>query len=369
MAMSEQAARDIVDLVSSTDDHFDSEFDDEGASESEDEIRTACERLPEPARVAISRKRSFQRSGKESVAKRGRIAGGSSTSWQRPPSRAAISRGIFDRVQWEDLLQRLQPDSSTEEQHCEITHFEPNHKTAKERKSRAQLHQQALIASWEKYTTDHKKELAGTGLSGDVANDVLIRRANVVESFLKAGVPLSKIDHLRLLLESNYCRMTYSTHMAHLVPLLLQNEQSTIKKEIAAHLTVIVDGTSRLGEALAVVLRYVDGDFNIHQRLVRFSVLSKSLAGTELARELITVLSTQLQASSHTVLALVPDCAAVNGVAVRVETDLFDPIYRGIKLLADNARRKPTEFGNFQVWPWMFSIIYQICTKHKSTKL
>ena len=143
-------------------------------------------------------------------------------------------------------------------------------------------------------------------------------------------MPLSKIDHLRPLLESNYCRMTYSTHMAHLVPLLLQNEQSTIKKEIAAHLTVIVDGTSRLGEALAVVLRYVDGDFNIHQRLVRFSVLSKSLAGTELARELITVLSTQLQASSHTVLALVPDCAAVNGVAVRVETDLFDPIYSGI---------------------------------------
>ena len=151
-----------------------------------------------------------------------------------------------------------------------------------------------------------------------VANDVLIRRASVVESFLKAGMPLSKIDHLRPLLESNYCRMTYSTHMAQLVPFLLQNEQSTIKKEIAsaAHLTVIFDGTSRLGEALAVVLCYVDGDFNIHQRLVRFSVLSNSLAGTELARELITVLSTQLQVPGHKVLALVPDCAAVKGVAV-----------------------------------------------------
>ena len=84
--------------------------------------------------------------------------------------------------------------------------------------------------------------MAGTGLSGAVANDVLIRTANVVESFLKAGVPLSKIDHHRPLLESNYCRMTYSTHMAQLVPFLLQNEQSTIKKEIAsaAHLTVFI---------------------------------------------------------------------------------------------------------------------------------
>ena len=132
MAMSEQAARDIVDLVSSSDDHFDSEFDDEDTSESEseeDEVRIACERLPKLASGGISRKRSFQRIGKESVAKRGRIAGGSSKLTPRisvhHPRRAAISRGIFDRVQWEDLLQCLQPDSSTEEQHCEITHFEP----------------------------------------------------------------------------------------------------------------------------------------------------------------------------------------------------------------------------------------------------
>ena len=56
--MSEQAARDIVDLASRSDDHFDSEFDDEDASESEseeDEVRTACERLPELARAAVSR--------------------------------------------------------------------------------------------------------------------------------------------------------------------------------------------------------------------------------------------------------------------------------------------------------------------------
>ena len=79
MAMSEEAARDIVDLVSSSDDHFDSEFDVEDASESEyeeDEVRTACERLPEPARVPISRKRSFQRSGKESVGTRCRLSVG-----------------------------------------------------------------------------------------------------------------------------------------------------------------------------------------------------------------------------------------------------------------------------------------------------
>ena len=83
MATSEQSARDIVDLVSSSDDHFDLEFDDhEDASESEyeeDEVRRACERHPEPARAAISRKRAFQRSGKDSVAKHGRTAGGRST--------------------------------------------------------------------------------------------------------------------------------------------------------------------------------------------------------------------------------------------------------------------------------------------------
>ena len=138
MAMSEQAARDIVDLVSSSDGHFDSEFDDEDASESESEeveVRTACERLPELARAAISRKRSFQRRGKESVAKRGRIAGGSSLTprvsvhhrvQQFPGEYLTVSsRKIYCSA----CSQTVQPKNSIVKSHISSQ----KHKTAKER--------------------------------------------------------------------------------------------------------------------------------------------------------------------------------------------------------------------------------------------
>ena len=53
---------------------------------------------------------------------------------------------------------------------------------------------------------------------------------------------------------------------------------------------MIFDGTSRLGEVLAVVLRMVD-DWTIKQRLVRLKFLMKSMTGEEVARELIQLLS------------------------------------------------------------------------------
>ena len=133
--------------------------------------------------------------------------------------------------------------------------------------------------------------------------------------------------------------------MAQLIPFLHCKEEDELKKEIsgAPYVAVIFDGTSRLGEALAVVLRYVDADFKIHQRLVRFHVLAKSLAGLELSRELITVLSTKLQLSSGKVLAVVRDGAAVNGVAVRSMQELLYPQVIDVKCVShslDNVGKR-----------------------------
>lgn len=71
---------------------------------------------------------------------------------------------------------------------------------------------------------------------------------------------------------------------------------------------MIFDGTTRLGEALVVVLRFID-NFVIKQRLVRFLTLMKSLAGEEKARELINVLSVEHGIASERVLASMRDHA------------------------------------------------------------
>ena len=112
----------------------------------------------------------------------------------------------------------------------------------------------------------------------------------VLTTFLKAGVPINKIDDFRDLLEENAVRLAGRRPMSDLIPFVLEEERRQIKEEIAElPVVVIFDGTSRLGEALAFILRFVDRSaLTIHQRLVRVQILAKSMAGEEVARELLS---------------------------------------------------------------------------------
>ena len=52
--------------------------------------------------------------------------------------------------------------------------------------------------------------------------------------------------------------------MSDLIPFVLQQEQAKIKEEMQGkHVGVIFDGTTRLGEALSIVLRFVSEDFEL----------------------------------------------------------------------------------------------------------
>ena len=65
-----------------------------------------------------------------------------------------------------------------------------------------------------------------------------------------------------------------------------------INKEIAGKsVSVIFDGTTHVDEALAIVLRFVDG-LEAKQRLVSLKLLSKSMTGEELACVIMSTLST-----------------------------------------------------------------------------
>ena len=59
-------------------------------------------------------------------------------------------------------------------------------------------------------------------------------------------------------------------HMSNLVPLIISQEQADVKQEISGRpVSVIFDGTTRLGEAMAVIVRFVDDKLAIQQRLIR----------------------------------------------------------------------------------------------------
>ena len=139
----------------------------------------------------------------------------------------------------------------------------------------------------------------------------------VVTSLLKAGIPLNKVDCLRDILEEHAFSLSASTNLRQLVPFVLENELNEIKRSISGKpVGVIFDGTTHVCEAFVVVLRYVD-DWVIKQKVCRMMLLAKSLTGEEVARQLITCLSTELSIPQHLVVSVMRDRASVNSVAMR----------------------------------------------------
>lgn len=130
----------------------------------------------------------------------------------------------------------------------------------------------------------------------------------VVTSFLKAGVPLSKLHHFREVLEQHAYRLADERGMFDLIPFVLSEEQKRLKAELKGKIvSLIFDGTSRLGEALAIIVRFVGDEWKIEQRLVRLQLLVKSMTGEEIARELVNTLSVEYGVSSERLLAAMRD--------------------------------------------------------------
>ena len=82
----------------------------------------------------------------------------------------------------------------------------------------------------------------------------------VVMSFLTAGVPLSKLQHFCEVWEEHAYNLADNRGMYDLIPFVMVDEVKWIKAEIGLKkLSIIFDGTTRLGEALAIVVRYMSG--------------------------------------------------------------------------------------------------------------
>ena len=144
--------------------------------------------------------------------------------------------------------------------------------------------------------------------------DQRVYRVKVLKCFLRSAVPLAKMVQIRELLEENSFHLSDRRHMSDLIPLLVSQEQDDIKGEIS--ISVVFDGTTRLGVAMAVVVRFIDTSFSIQQRLIRLQLVAKSMAGEEIAREIIATISTQYSISSNLVIAMMHDRAACNGIAL-----------------------------------------------------
>ena len=189
-----------------------------------------------------------------------------------------------------------------------------------------------------------------------------VYRAKVVIALMEAGIPLSKLDcpGVRELLEENSFRLTDSRHMMDMIPFILQKQRTQVRDEIQEKdISIIFDGTTRLGEVLVVVDRFLE-EWTVKQRLVSVQFLQKSVNGDELARSIISVLSVSLGIESGRLLAVMRDGASVNAAALRtvaiVYPSLLDVccISHTLDLVGDKFKA-PTVSLFFTLWVSLFA--------------
>ena len=172
---------------------------------------------------------------------------------------------------------------------------------------------QTILKSLQKQ--DNRDHASGSTLPSDTR----LFRYEVVETPLLAGIPISKVDILRPLFKRYAKRLTSSSHMNSLILAVLEKEKEKLKAELhnVKKASIIFDGTAQLGEALAIVLRFVREDCKPTQHLVRLEVLAKPLKGNESAQKLMTCIAINHNFGPNMVLAGMRDGATVKSAAIK----------------------------------------------------
>jgi hypothetical protein len=145
--------------------------------------------------------------------------------------------------------------------------------------------------------------------------ETLAYRLEVLETTMKAGDAVEKIDSYRELFERNGFALTASSHMRQLIPVLAKrfkdNDALAVEGKIVS---VIFDGTDHFGELLIVFIRYWTGS-EWKQRLVRLRHSEHPLDTRSLAFILDRAcLGVKIENSN--VLGFIKDSVAVNFSAV-----------------------------------------------------
>ncbi|CAB4023964.1 RNA-directed DNA polymerase from transposon BS [Paramuricea clavata] len=105
-----------------------------------------------------------------------------------------------------------------------------------------------------------------------------------------------------------------------------EEKKNTLEELTGREISIVFDGTTRLGGALVIIVRFLDSEWKIQQRLLRFLLLANSLAGEEVAREIISVLAREYGVATELPVATMRDRASVNNVAVRTIKVIFPNI-------------------------------------------
>jgi hypothetical protein len=135
---------------------------------------------------------------------------------------------------------------------------------------------------------------------------------------MRQGTPLHVMDNpeFRGLLEEQSFRLGGADSLAQLIPASVSVELSTLVHEIDGRWVAFVfDGTTRWAEVYAVLALFVDALGRLQRRLIKLSLLERSLNSDELARYLMATVRSMGVENDH-IVALISDRASTNTAAI-----------------------------------------------------
>lgn len=238
------------------------------------------------------------------------------------------------------------------------------HEGGKARRKQGKLKEAAIT---EALRTDSQKHKVGNMLP----EEERVYRVKVVDSFLRAGIPLSKVNELRELLEAGGHRLTRSSGLSELIPAVHAMARKDLRADLgldepgvasvaSRFYSVIFDGSTRQGEAIAIIIRYVNEKWDIVQRLARIDIVARAVTANQLSQVLMESLYTDLQLRGQQVLAMMRDGASVNGAAIR-NLQAFMPKMMDITCFAHTLDNVGSHFNTpflddfAQAWVRLFS--------------
>ena len=141
---------------------------------------------------------------------------------------------------------------------------------------------------------------------------------------MDAGVALTTLDRLRPTLERRGLSLTDSSHMRMYIPLVEKKEFELVVKEMGGNpWSFAVDGTRRIGEAIAGVVRWCSRDWKLHHRLTMFTTTERNVTGRELSALVVHNALKDLSKPIDSLVLFERDACSVNYACFNILTTAF----------------------------------------------
>ena len=227
-------------------------IEEEVEEEVEQAVPSLLEKLRSPTSSTLARKRKLTKNKPPTGCKKGKGAVAAEPQSITPESRLREFLDEYLCVSSGRLFCCACREVLSVKKSVIIQHIRSaKHTRGKEGITQREKRERDIAAMLRQY--DNEVHPVGEGLS----DSVRVHRVKVVTAFMKAGIPLTKVDCLRDLLEENAYRLSNSQNLRQLIPFIQQQEQIAIKREIEGKsMSVIFDGTTHVCEAMVVVLDF-----------------------------------------------------------------------------------------------------------------